>query len=189
MNMTDGDIAASFRQAKDQKKQVQVLADLNGVSRREMEEKLHQLGLAPKPKPRPEKRCHTRPPDFDELLAMELYNDGKSDLVIAEQLGVAKWKFGEWRRDRALPANRKVPEKKETPPPETKKKAGSAKRSGCLVLADLIGLLEALRKDVPEAEILLGSGKMVGVDVSVAYGLDGKRGKTTVTLRGDADAV
>lgn len=189
MNMTDGDIAASFRQAKDPKKQVQVLADLNGVSRREMEEKLHQLGLALKPKPRPEKRCHTRPPDFDELRAMELYNEGKSDPEIAEQLGVAKWKFGEWRRDRDLPANRKEPEKKQTPPPEPKKKAGAAKRSGCLVLADLIGLLEALRKDVPEAEILLGSGKMVGVEVAVSYGLDGKRGKTVVTLRGDADAV
>lgn len=126
MNMTDGDIAASFRQAKDPKKQVQVLADLNVVSRREMEEKLHQLGLAAKPKPRPEKRCHTRPPDFDELLAMELYNEGKSDLDIAEQLGVAKWKFGEWRRDRALPANQKVSEKKETPPPEPKKKAGAS---------------------------------------------------------------
>lgn len=189
MNMTDGDIAASFRQAKDPKKQVQVLADLNGVSRREMEEKLHQLGLAPKPKPKPEKRCHTRPPDFDELLAMDLYNDGKSDQEIAEQLGMAKWKFGKWRRDRALPANQKVSEKKETPPPEPKKKQQAAKRSGCLVLADLISLLESLRKDVPEAEILLGSGKMVGVEVAVAYGLDGKRGKTTVTLRGDADAV
>lgn len=154
-----------------------------------MEEKLHQLGLAAKPKPRPEKRCHTRPPDFDEFLAMELYNEGKSDLDIAEQLGVAKWKFGEWRRDRALPANQKVSEKKETPPPEPKKKQQAAKRSGCLVLADLISLLESLRKDVPEAEILLGSGKMVGVEVAVAYGLDGKRGKTTVTLRGDADAV
>ena len=84
MNMTDGDIASSFRQAKDPKKQVQVLADLNGVSRREMEEKLHQLGLAAKPKPKPAKRCHTKPPDFDELRAMELYNDGQSDLEIAE---------------------------------------------------------------------------------------------------------
>lgn len=188
--MTDEEIAASYREAKNQKGQVQVLAALNVVSRREMEEKLHHLGLASKPKPLPEKRCHTRPPDFDELLAMELYNEGQTDLEISEHLGVAKWKFGEWRRDRDLPANQKKPEKKQAQPPAKQKRPdGAAKRSGCLVLSDLIALLEALRKDVPDAEILLGYGKMVGVEVAVEYGLDGKRGRTTVTLRGDADAV
>lgn len=49
MYMTDEEIAASYRQAKNKEGQVQVLADLNVVSRGEMAQKLRDLGLMDQP--------------------------------------------------------------------------------------------------------------------------------------------
>lgn len=45
MVMDDTEIINSFKQAKDKKNQVQVLADLNGISKKEMQEHLKTLGL------------------------------------------------------------------------------------------------------------------------------------------------
>lgn len=45
MYMSDTEIATGYRTAKNKAKQVGVLADLNGVPREAMEEKLRELGL------------------------------------------------------------------------------------------------------------------------------------------------
>ena len=45
MVMDDTEIINSFKQAKDKKNQVQILADLNGISKKEMQEHLKALGL------------------------------------------------------------------------------------------------------------------------------------------------
>ena len=191
MNMTDGEITASFRQAKDQKKHIQVLADLNNVPRREMEEKLYQLGLVPQPKPLPEKRCHTRPPDFDEFRAMELYQEGQTDLEISEQLGVSKFKFANWRLDRDLPAHKpksqKNTEKKSSPERQQEPAAAADKPAGCMVLADLMAILEPLAREVPAAEVRLGHGAVAGVEVSIQYGRSGQAARAAVTICGGAD--
>ena len=48
MYMSDAEIAAGYRTAKNKAKQIGVLAELNAVSRKTMEEKLAELGLLEK---------------------------------------------------------------------------------------------------------------------------------------------
>lgn len=48
MYMSDTEIATGYRTAKNKTKQIGVLAELNAVSRRTMEEKLVELGLMEK---------------------------------------------------------------------------------------------------------------------------------------------
>ena len=62
MHMSDAEIATGYRTAKNKTKQIGVLAELNVVSRRTMEEKLVELGLMEKTggvspsRPRPRRR-------------------------------------------------------------------------------------------------------------------------------------
>ena len=65
MYMSDAEIATGYRTAKNKTKQIGVLAELNAVSRRTMEEKLVELGLMEKTggggggspsQPRPQRR-------------------------------------------------------------------------------------------------------------------------------------
>ena len=63
MYMSDAEIATGYRTAKNKTKQIGVLAELNAVSRRAMEEKLVELGLMKKTgggvspsQPRPRRR-------------------------------------------------------------------------------------------------------------------------------------
>ena len=48
MHMSDAEISAGYRTAKNKAAQVQILADLNAVPREAMEEKLRELGLLEK---------------------------------------------------------------------------------------------------------------------------------------------
>lgn len=48
MHMSDAEIAAGYRTAKNKTKQIGVLAELNAVSHKAMEEKLVELGLMEK---------------------------------------------------------------------------------------------------------------------------------------------
>lgn len=51
--MTDGEIIASYRQAKNKKKQIGILADLNGMTRAEIEDILIAAGFKIKRRPDP----------------------------------------------------------------------------------------------------------------------------------------
>lgn len=51
--MSKGEIASDYRLAKDPAKQIKILAELNGVTRAEIEDVLVEYGLKPKRKPRP----------------------------------------------------------------------------------------------------------------------------------------
>ena len=104
--MTDGDIALEFRQAKDQTAQIKILADLNCVSREQMREKLRSLGLLDRrggpvtvlpPAPASVGKGPHIPP-IDELRAMELWREGLDDLAISECLGVPISRVSAWRR-------------------------------------------------------------------------------------------
>ena len=104
--MTDGDIALEFRQAKDPTEQIKILADLNCVSREQMREKLRSLGLLDRrggpvtvlpPAPASVGKGPHIPP-IDELRAMELWREGLDDLAIAEALGVPISRVSAWRR-------------------------------------------------------------------------------------------
>ena len=104
--MPDGDIITDFRQAKDQAAQIEILADLNCVSREQMREKLRSLGLldrrggpvtVPPPAPASVGKGPHIPP-IDEQRAMELWREGLDDLAISESLGVPISRVSAWRR-------------------------------------------------------------------------------------------
>ena len=123
MYMSDAEIATGYRTAKNKTKQIGVLAELNAVSHKAMEEKLVELGLMektgggePLPAPAPEDV------PVDAARARELYAEGRDDLAISEMLGVSKAVFSKWRKAQGLSANypkQRAPGKpRRTPPPQ-----------------------------------------------------------------------
>ena len=101
--MDDAEIRTSYNTAKNQAAQVQVLAELNAVTPSAMAAKLRELGCdvpeMPKVKQRP-LRAHDL--ILDETRARALFEEGKSDLDIAEMLGVSVYAFATWRRKNGL---------------------------------------------------------------------------------------
>lgn len=104
--MDDGELTVMWRQAKDQREQVKILAELNGVSTAVMAEKLRGLGCElPE---LPSSWLHGVPPlkakdpIFDLDRARALFAEGKSDLEIAEMLGCSVSQFAVWRRKNGL---------------------------------------------------------------------------------------
>ena len=100
--MPDDELTVMWRQAKDQREQVKILAELNGVSTAVMAEKLRGLGCElPE---LPSSWLHGVPPlkakdpIFDMDRASALFAEGKSDLEIAEMLGISVYAFATWRR-------------------------------------------------------------------------------------------
>ena len=101
--MDDTEIRNSYNTAKNPAAQVQVLAELNAVTPSAMAAKLRELGCdvpeMPKVNQRP-LRAHDVL--FNEDRARALFADGKSDLDIAEMLGVSVYAFATWRRKNGL---------------------------------------------------------------------------------------
>ena len=101
--MDDTEIRTSYNTAKNQAAQVQVLAELNAVTPSAMAAKLRELGCdvpeMPKVKQRP-LRAHDL--ILDETRARALFEAGKSDLDIAEMLGISVYAFATWRRKNGL---------------------------------------------------------------------------------------
>lgn len=104
--MPDDELTVMWRQAKDQREQVKILAELNGVSTAVMAEKLRGLGCElPE---LPASWLHGVPPlkekdpIFDLDRARALFAEGKSDLEIAEMLGCSVSQFAVWRRKNGL---------------------------------------------------------------------------------------
>lgn len=123
MYMSDTEIATGYRTAKNKTKQIGVLAELNAVSHKAMEEKLTELGLMEKTGGgEPLQAPTTEAAPFDETRARELYAEGRDDLAISEMLGVSKTVFAKWRKGQGLSANypkQRAPGKpRRTPPPQ-----------------------------------------------------------------------
>ena len=101
--MDDTEIRSSYNTAKNQAAQVQVLAELNAVTPSAMAAKLRELGCdvpeMPKVNQRP-LRAHDVL--FNEDRARALFAEGKSDLEIAEMLGISVYAFGTWRRKNGM---------------------------------------------------------------------------------------
>lgn len=101
--MDDTELRTSYNTAKNQAAQVQVLAELNAVTPSAMAAKLRELGCdvpeMPEVKQRP-LRAHDL--ILDETRARALFEEGKSDLDIAEMLGVSVYAFATWRRKNGL---------------------------------------------------------------------------------------
>lgn len=101
--MSDDEIRVSYNTAKDPKAQIKVLAELNVTTQVAMAAKLRELGCdvpeLPVVKQRP-LRAHDVL--FDENRARALFVEGRSDLDIAEMLGISASTFAAWRRKNGM---------------------------------------------------------------------------------------
>lgn len=183
MIMSDSEISASYREAKDRKGQIQVLADLNACPREEMEQYLCKLGL-----------IHDTPqPAFDYLRAAELYADGLCDLDIAEQMGVGVYKIANWRRSKGFRPNRKPMQTATAPAKKRKKPVPKAAPPSPLPTAtptetglSVRGLWEILGRiaeTYPNAALYLGGAPLCSVGVQASFGPGGAM-DVSVTLSG-----
>lgn len=101
--MDDTEIRTSYNTAKNQTAQVQVLAELNAVPQAVMAEKLRELGCdVPVLQEVKQKPLRAKEVLFDENRARALFADGKSDLEIAEMLGISVYAFATWRRKNGM---------------------------------------------------------------------------------------
>lgn len=104
--MPDDELTVMWRQAKDQREQVKILAELNGVSTAVMAEKLRGLGCELPELPAAWLRgvppLKEKDPIFDLDRARALFAEGKSDLEIAEILGCSVDKFARWRTQNGM---------------------------------------------------------------------------------------
>ena len=85
LQMSESEIVSSYRTARDPKRQIGILAELNAVTPREIREVLEEAGaLMLKP------RGHGggRPLSFDAAAARRMFEAGLSDEEMARKLGV-----------------------------------------------------------------------------------------------------
>lgn len=101
--MSDDEIRVSYNTAKDQKAQIKILADLTATTRSAMAAKLRELGCdVPDPPSVDQRPLRAHDISFDEARARELFAEGKTDLDIAEMLGIGVCAFATWRRKNGM---------------------------------------------------------------------------------------
>ena len=101
--MDDTEIRNSYNTAKNPAAQVQVLAELNAVPQAVMAEKLRELGCdVPVLQEVKQKPLRAKEVLFDENRARALFAEGKTDLEIAEMLGISVYAFATWRRKNGM---------------------------------------------------------------------------------------
>lgn len=101
--MDDAEIRTSYNTAKNPAAQVQVLAELNATTPAVMAAKLRELGCdVPEPPEVKQRPLRANDVLFDEERARALFADGRSDLDIAEMLGVSVYAFSSWRRKNGM---------------------------------------------------------------------------------------
>lgn len=184
MIYSDAEIRESWRKAADKDGQVQVLAELNGTDVMTMGKKLMEMGLI-------SVLPAAKKPPFDEIRAMELYNEGLCDLDIAEVLGVSKKSVGLWRRGKDLPPHRQVGSglkstgrKKKAP---KKVDDGGGVPSGLsieqpMTVRELLRILQVLEAGHPEAIVWVGPRTLQGVALHAELDRDGKAAHAVVEL-------
>ena len=97
--MSESEIVSSYRTARDPKRQIGILAELNAVTPREIREVLEEAGeLMLKP------RSHGggRPLSFDAAAARQMFEAGLTDEEMARKLGVPEKRLADWRRRQGL---------------------------------------------------------------------------------------
>lgn len=167
MVYSDAEIRDIFRNAQDKEAQVQVLAELNGTDLETMSRKLMDLGLI--------KALVREKVSFDEIRAMELYNEGLCDLDIAETLGVGVQGLSVWRRNQGLPPHRK-PGSGTAPGSRRKPKAKSIEELKAnppaplvqpMTVACLLDILSDFASRYPDAKVYLDGLRVPCVRMSV----------------------
>ena len=112
LQMSKSEIVSSYRTARDPRRQIGILAELNAVTPREIREVLEEAGeLALKPK----SHGGGRPLGFDAAAARQMFEAGLTDEQIGAKLGAKPRAIVEWRRRQGLmrPKGRSRPPQKE----------------------------------------------------------------------------
>ena len=95
MIMTEFEIKRAYREAKNRKKQIRILADLNGCSAGRIKNIVADVVC-------PDRR------NFDLGERHRLYESGLTDVQIAGALGLTAGTIWHWRQKNGLKANKKV---------------------------------------------------------------------------------
>lgn len=169
MQMSDNEILGNYRRAKNQRAQVKTLADLNAVSEPEMAEKLRSLGIKV-----PGRAAKESSSSVDWLRARHLYDEGQSDLEIAEQLGCSKQTLANWRKREGLHANypkSRAPAKKAAEPAPVV----PADPAGTMTAGRVAEIFAQIAKWHPGAVIRLPAGQaLAGISLISRYGTGGE---------------
>lgn len=124
--MATEEVCLQYRLAKDKKKQIKILAELNATTKQKIVEILTQGGVAvPEQKPQTPQVAKPKQPrvfKFDETLARQLYDQGLMDKEIGRLVGASQPTICEWRKQHSLPSHYPKPSKTTKGPASTMKK-------------------------------------------------------------------
>ena len=87
LQMSESEIVSSYRTARDPKRQIGILAELNAVTPRVIREVLEEAGELPM---KPRSRGGGRPLGFDAGLARQMFEAGLTDEQISAKLGAKR---------------------------------------------------------------------------------------------------
>lgn len=124
------EIVRSYRTAKNPKAQIQVLADLNACSTKEIRQVLVGEGVLPRETEAAKKPKNAPPKRFDEAVARVLYEEGADDETIARAAGATAHTVAKWRSANGLRKKGRKPRMKkllDTEPVPTEPDAGVRK--------------------------------------------------------------
>lgn len=105
--MGDNEIAASYRTAANKSAQIQVLADLNACTKRQMRAKLIDLGLLDAKEREKYRAAHphqgrTHLTDEEQAERYQAVADGKTLAEMAAMFGVTRSAIGDWCRQHGV---------------------------------------------------------------------------------------
>lgn len=117
LQMSESEIVSSYRTARNPKRQIGILAELNAVTPREIRQVLEEAGALVL---KPGSHGGGRPLSFDATAARQMFEAGLTDEEMARKLGVPEKRLAEWRRRQGLMRPKGgpcPPQKKETTAP------------------------------------------------------------------------
>lgn len=99
LQMSESEIVSSYRTARNPKRQIGILAELNAVTPREIRQVLEEAGALVL---KPGSHGGGRPLSFDAAAARQMFEAGLTDEEMARKLGVPEKSLAEWRRRQGL---------------------------------------------------------------------------------------
>lgn len=117
LQMSESEIVSSYRTARNPKRQIGILAELNAVTPREICQVLEEAGALVL---KPGSHGGGRPLSFDAAAARQMFEAGLTDEEMARKLGVPEKRLADWRRRQGLMRPKGgpcPPRKKETTAP------------------------------------------------------------------------
>lgn len=126
MWMDNEEICLQYRLAKDKKRQIKILAELNATTKAQIVEVLKKGGIVvPEQKPQTPKVDKPKQPKafrFNTELVRSLYDKQLTDKEIAAQMCLHVSTIWKWRKENSLPSHYEKPSKTTKGPASTMKK-------------------------------------------------------------------